>query len=1107
MAEPEVSTSAQLHAAEPDSVLSPQFQALQDQFAEGQVKLAAGQDRILDVLRTLQLMITKQASVADGSISRLSARMNNMEVLRRSASAEATVAGGPTSFKSGRLSRSASQGSLGHSLRPSQASLGGARPSSTNMPVPMEVDPIGAPTPRREHKSILSSRRPSHTPAFNVDYASEDERPESPHRTAAAGTWTFQTPRAKERVVHLLPPGEEVDVQLQEGETFSPKSVQSVDADSDESFGTHRRPSTAISIASDISLNLAFHTGWSSSRPKIQKRSTMKRSRTQILQMISFHEPLVEKTERECITAVNPNSPFRTFVDICAMLMLAHDAIMVPFLLAWNIPEENYLWGLWITRIFWTMEMPLSCVTGYHTLDQKLELRLTYAIRHYSRTWFVPDLSLVLVDWLGFVMKDFRVLRMSRLRNSFRFMRLVRAVSKLPRASDLWSRMVMHSQRKEVHLFIGILRLVCGILWVNHVVGCGWYFLGKNTDGDTGETWLNNDADGYKFQFSMFYEYTTALHWSITQMTPGSMEVVPKSSAERVYTVVALFIGMVLGSTLVATLSSMMTNYRLQLEARSKKSLQLQHFLSEQEVEPMLALTIRRYIAISAHKKVSLRMRDVDYLKDIPKAMHQELTQFLYMKIFSSHSFFGSLDEYDKEAMNALCNNSFSALDYPIGEYVFEEEDSGEAMYFVSEGFFQYLPGARAMEPNATTLKRGHWCSEAVVWTNGWIHLGTLVAQSAGEAQMLTTTAALLQRELKQFPAAFGTAAAFGYAYHRHLQDRGVQRSDLSFSIDYAEVMFTMAQNAREALARPLLAQARKKKTNLVTNLKLPLPSPFRKESKLDVEFGEGMCNVSIANGEVVRSVFTVALRLRRAADQRFLVQVGTLSTEKNEVQYACMLPRIRRCQDETSAAAMQRFLATELADLAHGVDVALDKGAERSRRISEHPKSGLRTQYLQATFSGRTTGPLPFHQQLEVTASAKRAAELYNAEGIYTRFCLSRHRRDMRQCVVQVLTGIEELHVLTPSLPVRPSGVSESSMAKPSLVRRMSMRNRSRDSREPSLLPGDAQFFIWLSDADFQILSDPEAELILRDWLYAAVTSHTTQSLNTRKSSLQSHW
>merc|ERR1712048_1254716 len=98
-----------------------------------------------------------------------------------------------------------------------------------------------------------------------------------------------------------------------------------------------------------------------------------------------------------------------------------YDAFSVPYILAWDV-EMHGVWlvGMWATRIFWTLDLPLNFVTGYWTRFETIETRLLRIWAHYLRGWFVPDLIIVACDWLPLgtsarVLRSIRIMRAARL--------------------------------------------------------------------------------------------------------------------------------------------------------------------------------------------------------------------------------------------------------------------------------------------------------------------------------------------------------------------------------------------------------------------------------------------------------------------------------------------------------------------------------------------------------------------------------------------------------------------------------------------------------------------------------------------------------------------
>ena len=91
--------------------------------------------------------------------------------------------------------------------------------------------------------------------------------------------------------------------------------------------------------------------------------------------------------------------------------------------------------------------------------------------------------------------------------------------------------------------------IVVMILIANHVVACSWFWIGASTDPEN-QSWVNK-AKSKQAWNSLVYRYATSLHWSLTQFTPSSMEVVPMNTKERIFAVCVLLFALIVFSSFV----------------------------------------------------------------------------------------------------------------------------------------------------------------------------------------------------------------------------------------------------------------------------------------------------------------------------------------------------------------------------------------------------------------------------------------------------------------------------------------------------------------------------------------------------------------------------
>ncbi|CAE8598624.1 unnamed protein product [Polarella glacialis] len=208
-------------------------------------------------------------------------------------------------------------------------------------------------------------------------------------------------------------------------------------------------------------------------------------------------------------------------------------------------------------------------------------MRVSKIARHYAMTWLPVDLLLVLLDWTlnallllsddgiadfgsGVFLEKVHYLRLLRL------LRLLKATSIISVLSD-------RIQSETMRILVRVLKLLVFIMLINHLIACSWYAVGIN-DLEREDTWVKaNDLKGK----GKVYAYTTALHWSITQFTPASMEVVPMKELERSFTIVVIVSAMVIFSSFISTITNAMTQLRNLNSERSAELVKLRCFFSD----------------------------------------------------------------------------------------------------------------------------------------------------------------------------------------------------------------------------------------------------------------------------------------------------------------------------------------------------------------------------------------------------------------------------------------------------------------------------------------------------------------------------------------------
>lgn len=391
--------------------------------------------------------------------------------------------------------------------------------------------------------------------------------------------------------------------------------------------------------------------------------------------------------ERKAV--INPNSPARFCWDLVSLVLIAFDIVTIPlqfFSLA--IP----LWIQVITCLFWTLDCGFGFFLGYYE-HGILEMRLKYTVRHYMTTWMPFDIVLVVTDWIVIAQhgqtkdnhsKMARIGKSLRIVRTLRSLRLLRLVKMKRLMEQLKDRLVSDVSRT----FLTVFSLICIIVSINHVIACAWYGIGDHHMLLGYPNWVER----FGFNETHFdYTYATALHWSLTQFTPATMEVFPQNTSERVYCIGVLLFALVVFSTFVSSLTSSMTRLQTMRSERDRQFEMLRRFLRDMEVSHFLAVRVQRYLEhFVSVKRKRIEMKDVALLEMLSGPLRMDLDMEIFSPALSSHSFFQHYCTQDGGAMRRICSAALSRNFLCAGDSLFNSGDPCNQMYFVLDGNLKY---------------------------------------------------------------------------------------------------------------------------------------------------------------------------------------------------------------------------------------------------------------------------------------------------------------------------------------------------------------------------------------------------------------------------------
>jgi len=421
---------------------------------------------------------------------------------------------------------------------------------------------------------------------------------------------------------------------------------------------------------------------------------------------------------------------------------------------------------------------------------------------HYLKTWFVLDLVVVGPDWvMTFIQLSAPTdeeggTSVSRLMRSIRVVRTVRLLRlvKLKRVIDMAKDRITS---EVVFILLNILKLIVLLLLVNHFVASLWYLMGGLANPGQ-----SNWRDVYGMQpqqQSIEYRYATALHWSLTQFTPATVDVHPQNLVERTFAILVLIFGLVLFSSFVSSITASMTQLRNMQEDKSKQFWLLRRYLLQKKVPQELNFKVLRYTEYATSRSgEAIPEHRITILNVLTKQLQSELRFVTHFGCVRQHGFFRLVCVMNESILHLMSSGKALVLKALASQDpLFEIVDPPFCMYFVEQGQIQYtqaqsgvlasgtfapssfesegflptdpdvLMPATPMEGGTAIGKGGNLC-EIALWAH-WKHVGS--ARAVYESNIVQVIAKGFADCIRRDPAVDSMAAMYARMFVKMVND------------------------------------------------------------------------------------------------------------------------------------------------------------------------------------------------------------------------------------------------------------------------------------------------------------------------------------------------
>jgi len=510
-------------------------------------------------------------------------------------------------------------------------------------------------------------------------------------------------------------------------------------------------------------------------------------------------------------------------------------------------------------------------------------------------------------------------------------------------------------------LILRVTSLVFGILYLNHFVACMWYIVGTQAPSDTGLRWTLDVPQLGDFEsMTTSYQYTTTLHWSVSQMTLGAIEITCQNTAERISNVTCLIFGLLFGSTLVSSLSATMVEFQMMRNGIRQRMRILRQYLRDNQVGVGVSLRVQKQVSERLSAKQSVTAKDVAVLDLLTLSLRAELRFEVFKMHIQCHPLFRMWGTFDENFLRRLCNAGLDFVFLRTGDELFVPGVAQDEAYMVVKGKLRYTMEPESLLVQQRTLEyvsEQQWLSEAALWSY-WIHVGT--AEAAAQSQLLVVLAEGLLEAIAMRHIARDITLAYAKQFHRRIvtatppQTTWPTDTQVPFT-DYGDLVQAMEEAHQVAIGVAAVEVA-------VHRPRQRLHGKTLSNLLHEVETGKSTVMLN-KDGDLERVVSVVALSIVNK-DRRVLVQVGKHTGQ--EVAIGCQLPGGKQERGELAADAAQRMLTMKLSAY---VDYVQFVGITRQTELKLSQEYGINTKYLRAVCNARLNDDevaIPVDQQLE---------------------------------------------------------------------------------------------------------------------------------------------
>lgn len=443
----------------------------------------------------------------------------------------------------------------------------------------------------------------------------------------------------------------------------------------------------------------------------IEKRKLKKMNKL-LSDSLSEEEEFLHNEENDLETGfvILPDSKFKVTWDLILGIFTLYSMIITPFIIAFDQSKfYGYLMLDVVMDTFFILDVILNFFVPFYNFEETLIKSKRKIAINYIKSWFLLDVLACiptgsitgLVNY--YMLKSDSKNKILSLNQTARFGKFYRVIKitqlfkilkiankdkiKYIQSINIFEDMNISSALRRLFKFF------VGFLIVSHVVSCIWIFFGSLENPNW--IYVNNYVDNSNLDL---YLYSIYFIWS-TIFTIGYGDIIPVNSAERFFTILLMFIGILTYSFVVSALGNILTNKDV-ITKKYITSLEILHAIKRKHHVPdEFYDKVVKYL----HYNYKFNKNEkFNFINDIPLRLKNNLLHNMYRDIITNFKFLKFENEDFKSKVVLSLRPAFSIK----GEYIIVENEYIEEFLLMRRGMLSVNLGSKYDEVKIIEIRK-----------------------------------------------------------------------------------------------------------------------------------------------------------------------------------------------------------------------------------------------------------------------------------------------------------------------------------------------------------------------------------------------------------------